>query len=531
MTIDRRSLVLVALLVAPPSILVAQRSASLASAEAEAGLAIAQLSQRAATLSSSVAALGTRSGTLAARLRELELLAATRVRSFDRLETVPPPADGDQDPADSTYREARTMLNRGNYTRAAYLFEQIGERYPRSTYAADSYYWGAYALSRAGSESSLNRALRLLEAQQDRFPNASTRRSADELSQRIRGELARQGDAEAARSIRERAEELAESRRDREEMERDRAREARESARAGRQSRRSGCDEDDERMAALNALLQMDSDRALPILERVMEKRDAASACVRRRAVFMVSQQSGPRAERILLAAVRSDPDQEVREQAVFWLSQVSGDGAVTALDSILRSSNDRTIQEKAIFALSQHQSERAARALRDFASRRDAPGSLRENAIFWLGQSGGDNAEFLRSLYRTVDERPLKEKIIFAIAQNGQHDGFRWLLEVAGNTREDIELRKKAVFWAAQSGADLPELFALYDRAGDRELKEQLIFAYSQSNKRAAVDKLIEIARRDADRELRKKALFWLSQSNDPRVVELLTEILEKPQ
>ncbi|MEZ4589242.1 MAG: HEAT repeat domain-containing protein, partial [Gemmatimonadales bacterium] len=227
----------------------------------------------------------------------------------------------------------------------------------------------------------------------------------------------------------------------------------------------------------------------------------------------------------------RSDPDQEVREQAVFWLSQVSGDGAVTALDSILRSSTDRTIQEKAIFALSQHQSERAARALRDFASRRDAPGSLRENAIFWLGQSGGDNAEFLRSLYRTVDERPLKEKIIFAVAQNGQNDGFRWLLEVAGNTREDIELRKKAVFWAAQSGADLPELFALYDRAGDRELKEQLIFAYSQSNKRAAVDKLIEIARRDSDRELRKKALFWLSQSNDPRVVELLTEILEKPQ
>ena len=62
-----------------------------------------------------------------------------------------------------------------------------------------------------------------------------------------------------------------------------------------------------------------------------------------------------------------------------------------------------------------------------------------------------------------------------------------------------------------------------------DREMREQLIFVYSQRNDKAAVDRLIQIARTEKDKELRKKALFWLSQSHDPRVPELLQEILEK--
>ena len=63
-----------------------------------------------------------------------------------------------------------------------------------------------------------------------------------------------------------------------------------------------------------------------------------------------------------------------------------------------------------------------------------------------------------------------------------------------------------------------------------DRDIREQLIFAYSQRNEKAAVDKLIDIAKTEKDRELRKKALFWLSQSKDPRVAEVLESILSKP-
>ena len=62
---------------------------------------------------------------------------------------------------------------------------------------------------------------------------------------------------------------------------------------------------------------------------------------------------------------------------------------------------------------------------------------------------------------------------------------------------------------------ADLASLYATMD---DREMREQLIFVYSQRDEPAAVDKLLDIAARGPDAELRKKALFWLGQSEDPR-------------
>jgi HEAT repeat protein len=75
-----------------------------------------------------------------------------------------------------------------------------------------------------------------------------------------------------------------------------------------------------------------------------------------------------------------------------------------------------------------------------------------------------------------------------------------------------------------------LTELFGLYDRIPDREIRDGLIFAYSQRGERAAIDKLVEIAKTEKDRELRKKALFWLGQSHDPRVAQILEDILNKP-
>jgi len=455
----------------------------------------------------------------------------------------PPEPWAEQDPADSLYREARSALNRDSYAQAAYLFSQIYSRYPKSSYAPDAYYWEAFARYRRGGEESLNAALEALKQQEKLHPNAPTRGDARALATRIQGQLARHGDSDAAEVVareaaraaqedaRDRERDRREQERERRELERERAHGERERVREHR-SERCSDDDDDMQTAALNALLQMDVDRAVPILKKVLARRDPGSVCLRRKAVFLVSQHQTSETETILLNAARTDPDAEVRGQAIFWLSQVSGERAVAALDSILQTATDQELQDKAIFALSQHSSARAQQALRDFALRTSAPMELREKAIFWIGQSdraGGDNAAFLRTLYKTIKETELKDKILFSVSQSGGRESQRWLIEIAGNQAEDIELRKKAPFWAGQSGTSLPELFELYDKMPDREMREQLIFVYSQRNDKAAVDRLIQIARTEKDKELRKKALFWLSQSHDPRVPELLQEILEK--
>jgi HEAT repeat protein len=446
----------------------------------------------------------------------------------DDYDRIPPESWAQQDPADQFYRDARRELNRGRYATAADLFANIYTKYPRSTYAGDAYYWQAYALSTRDSDEARRKALEILKRQREKAPNASTRSDADALTARIQGELARSGDPSAVAAIASIAHTattppvppvppVA----------------APVIAGVGQgSSKRDRCDSDDDmQSAALNALQQMDPDKAMPILKRVLARRDPGSQCLRRKAVFIVSQNEGSETERILLDVARTDPDIEVREQAVQWLSQVNSPGAVAALDSILRSAGDPALQDKAIFALSQQDSPKARQALRDFALRPSVSDDLREKAIFWISQ--GDDPErlgFLKSLYGQLHTESLRDKVLFSVSQVEGRESQQWLLQVAGDANENIELRKKALFWVGQSDMPVGELFTIYDRLANREMKEHMIFVISQRDEKAAVDKLIQIAKTETDRELKKKAVFWLSQSDDPRVAEFLASLLEKP-
>jgi len=421
-----------------------------------------------------------------------------------------PQAWAPADPGDSLYRAARLLLNRGKYAEAASAFKDLISRYPRSTYAPDAYYWEAFALYRTGDDVNLRGATTLLEYQAAHFPQAATRGDGDGLLARVYGELARRGDPHAGEWIQAHASAGADT---------------------GHAAQRScASDDDDPRIAAMNALMQMDAVNAMPVIKQVLARRDACSAELRRRAVFVVSQKRTAETEDVLLGVARNDPDEDVREQAVFWLSQVGSDRAVSALDSILRNSSNEDLRDKAVFALSQIHGPRTAQILRDYAAREDAPEDTREKAVFWLGQQHeGDAGGFLRELYGRVTPQDLKEKIIFSLAQTHSADNTRWLMDLAVNSHENIDLRKKALFWAGQGGADIADLVALYDRSSDADLKEQLIFVYSQRHEAQALDKMIDIARHETNPELRKRAVFWLGQSHDPRAAQVLLEIINQ--
>jgi len=425
--------------------------------------------------------------------------------------TVPRAAWADDDPGDSLYRAARRLLNGGRFPEAAKLFGDLITRYPRSTYTPDAHYWEAFALYRTGDDANLRRATTLLEFQASHYQRAATRGDGDALLARIYGELARRGDPQAGEWVQAHA-----------------------SAGGSDTARgqRTACtnDDDDPRIAAMNALMQMDAVNAVPVIKQVLQRRDSCSIELRRRAVFVLSQKRTAETEDVLLSVARNDPSEDVREQAVFWLSQVGGDRAVAALDSILRNSSDEDLREKALFALSQIHGLRSNEILRDYAARESAPEDTREKAVFWLGQKNeGDNAAFLRDLYGRVTPADLKEKILFSLSQMHSSENTRWLMDLAVNSREDIDLRKKALFWAGQTGADIGDLVALYGRAGDNDLKEQLIFVFSQRHEPQALDKIIDIARHETNHELREKALFWLGQSHDPRAAQVLLEIINQ--
>jgi HEAT repeat protein len=450
-----------------------------------------------------------------------------------------PPASAQGDPADSVYRAARSALTGRDYRQAADLFGAIGTRFPSSRYAPDAPYWEAFALYRLGSDQSLHRALAALEGQRQRHPTAATKGDAAALERRIQGELARRGDQSAAAAISAAAQLVAVPPAPPPPPPAPLAAIAppvpQHPPRAPRPPRGPGgeaaCDgnDDDIKVAALNALQQMDAERAAPILKKVLARRDPASVCLRRKAIFLLAQQGAEGAEPALLDAARHDPDPEVREQAVFWLSQVGSDASVAALDSILRTTTDPDLQDKAVFALSQQGSGSATGALRAYAERSDVPEEAREKAMFWLGQSGSaDNLAFLRQLYGRLKSEELKKKVLYSLAQTGTADNARWLVTIARDEKETPELRKQALFWAQQTELPTSDFAGLYGSTTDRTMREQVIFVLSQRGDKAAADKLFDIARSDPDPELRKKALFWLGQMNDPRVAEVLQQILE---
>ncbi len=419
------------------------------------------------------------------------------------------------DPADSLLRAASDRMSRGDYRGAAELYRSAVRRFPTSMRLSEAMYYEAFALYRAGD---LSKARGALDALREKYPRASARGDANALRTRICGELARQGDGDCA-----------------EEVTRVSAGASARSA-GGRSAARSGdCpdgddEDDDNRIAALNALLQMDAERAMPILTNVLARRDKCSERLRRKAVFLVAQKQTPESANILLAASKNDPDAEVREQAVFWLSQVKDPRAVQMLVDIVNSDGDHALREKALFALSQHSNAAAGAALRAFAENEKQPVSLRERAIFSLGQRrDGEQTEYLRTLYRKVDEPELREKILFAISQRRGSGNEAFILGIVKDPKETLEVRKKAIFMTGQMGIDVAQLGAMYSSLDVRELREQVIFALSQQHEGAALDKLMDIARSDPDRELRKKAIFWLGQSRDPKVTAFLTELINK--
>lgn len=381
------------------------------------------------------------------------------------LSGAPGSAAAQADPADSLYRAARRALSDKDYATAATSFDAIVSKYPRSSYAPDAQYWKGFALYRAGD---LERAQDALEAQESRFPRAATHADAAALLIVVKGELAKRGSSQARRDV-------------------DRA-----AASSGR-----GCQDMELQAAALDAVQQMNAERALPLLRRVVARRDECSIPLRKNAVFILAQHGGADRERILLEVARTDPSTAVRKDAVFHLATAKSDLAVDALEQLLRGS-DPAVRSDALFSLAQMHTERATKTVREFALSTAAPVNLRRDAFFHLAQNASEeDMTWLRQNYARVDDPKLRSDVLFHIAQNASPTTSRWLVSVVLNANETKENRKNAIFHLGQR-------------------KDE-----------ASLDGLISLAKSGPSVELRKEALFHLGQSGDPKAVKALEEIV----
>ena len=423
-----------------------------------------------------------------------------------------PPAPWAQgDPADSLYRVAREALNRGDYRRAAQLFNDVARRYPSSNYAYVSAYYEAFSRYRIGTTEELmaaDRALRTI-AESSSLSNARSWGRGDNtdvegLRTRIRGALAMRGDDRAADDVERRARQAG-----------------------------SSCDQEDlmVRIEALNALSQMDANAAMPILRHVLERREDCLVELRRRAIFMLARRGDAEATSVLISAAKNDPNPTVRAEAVTYLPRMPGEAGLAALEDVLRTSDDERIQRAAVRALMSSDSPAARTSLRGLLERRDASETLRMQVLeaYSKERSTPDDATYLRSLYRNAESERMKMAIIGAIARIGGKDNQDWLTGIVRNTSESSQVRSAALQRLSRSDMPINDIGRLYDAADSRSMREQLMSALASRKEPEATDKLIEIARNSTDLDMRRMAINYLSRKNDPRATKLLMELIEK--
>jgi HEAT repeat protein len=292
------------------------------------------------------------------------------------------------------------------------------------------------------------------------------------------------------------------------------------------------CDNEDVqvKVEALNALSQMDPNSALPLLKRVLDRKDECSAELRRRAVFMLGRRADNESAQLLIATAKSDPSYVVRAEAIGALPRLPGDVGLNALEEVLRTEQDERIQRAVVRSLTSSDNVKARSSMRGLIDRKDAPLSLRLEAIntFNSERATADDAAYLRNLYSKTDEPRIKEAIIGAVSRMGGAENDKWVLSIAQNTNESSQLRGVAISRLIRSNVPISDLGKLFDAADNNNMRSQIVSVLGSRKEPEATDKLIDIIRNSTVLSIRTQAITALQRKNDPRAIELLTRVLD---
>ena len=144
-------------------------------------------------------------------------------------------------------------------------------------------------------------------------------------------------------------------------------------------------------------------------------------------------------------------------------------------------------------------------------------------------GRTAEDATSFLKEVYGRADELRFKQRVLQIISNRRTDESRAWLIDIAQNSKESMEIRRLAISSLYGSGVTGAQLGQIYDRGGDLEIRKHVIALLSSLKDNGGLDKLLEIGRSEKNPELRKTIIAYLGRSKDPRAVALILEIIEK--
>lgn len=367
------------------------------------------------------------------------------------------------------YRQGTRSIDDREYERAVRAFDRVIEA--KSTRADGAYYWKAYALNKLGKR---DEALAALAEIPKQFPQSRWISDAKALEIEVR-QASGQGVSPERQS------------------------------------------DEDLKLFAINALINSEPDRAIPLLEKLLNEAKS-SPSLKQRALYVLAQSRSDKAREIVGQYAKSGSNPDLQLRAVEYLGTYRAKESRQTLADIYGAVNDINVKRAVLrsFMIS-HDTEHLLNA-----AKHETNPDLRRDAIRQLGNLQAQTE--LAQLYSTESNPELKETIIQAIANGGGGDK---LIDIA-KSEKDAKLRGIAINRLAnmrrEKSADA--LASMYGSESDKNIKLQIIQALWMQQ---AAKPLVDIARNEKDPELKKEAVHRLAMMKSKEATDYLMELLNK--
>jgi hypothetical protein len=369
---------------------------------------------------------------------------------------------------DELYSDGREALDEDRYDKAAEKFSQLAELNGPQTDAA--LYWKAYAENKLGKRDS---ALTTIADLKKRFAQSRWLKDAGALEIEVK-----QSTGQPAHPESQPDEEL--------------------------------------KMLAIQGLMNSDPQRAMPLLEKVLN--GPGTPKEKSKALFVLAQNGSSQSRDILGRIARGESNPDLQRKAVEYLGLFGGQQSRQTLADIYSSTNDPSIKRAILRSYMIGGDKEHLLA----AAKGEKDASLRADAIRQLGLVHAPNE--LRQLYQTETSADVKKDILQAFFLSGDS---KFLAEAAQGEK-DPDIRRAAIHNLGLIGSEdaRQALPMLYAKETDRDNKMTVLNAlFIQGNAHA----LVTIARGEKDPELKKMAVSKLSLMNSKEGNDYLMEILQK--
>lgn len=251
---------------------------------------------------------------------------------------------------------------------------------------------------------------------------------------------------------------------------------------------------------------------------------------IKRQVLHALAGMNGARADaRLLQIAQNFSENVELRKTAISRLAEREG-----AFDNLVRIYDaDRTVEiRKRLMNTFSESGDPRARAKLLLVARTEDNVELRRFALRRLAEKNGEAMlDELMRIYETERDMNVKREILHAFSDMNSARAKTKLYEIARNPAENADLRRSVINRIGQhrDDAQAVELFiSLYDAEQNQDIKRTLLNALGESGHKAALRKLMQVARSDASLDLRRQAVQRIGQSKDPEALRFLEDLLK---